>query len=137
VFIITTLFLEWSGDLILTHNGSLALTMGWTEVRQRILRRILTNAQTILPDGTATISDYIFDINYGANARQLVGEPFSTSLLTKLQQIITDGVMQDQAVATDALPTITVTQQNVNTLIVFVAVTLQNGQQGTLAFYCR
>ena len=130
----TTLFVEFGADLIVTPNGSIQLAQGWDEIRQRILRRILTTAQELLPDGTQTLPDYIFDVNYGIGAAKLVGQPITQSLVTALTNAITSGVTQDSAVVSNVLPKINIRRYGINTLYVTVQVFLVNGQIGTLAF---
>lgn len=93
-----TLFLEWGEDLVLNQNGSLMMATGWDQIKQRIIRRILTNCTMRLQDGTPVLAGYIFDKDYGLSTRRLLGEPHDTSYRKKLEQKLTQGVKVDNGV---------------------------------------
>lgn len=128
----TTLFLEWGDDLKLMCRTSLQTAVGWDEVRQRIVRRIVTNPSQQLPDGTFTPADYIFDQNYGAGLGAEVGQDFNDADLAVIRQKITQGVLADAAVETSIPPSISFAHVNPSTVDIIVSVTLLAGGAGEI-----
>lgn len=128
----TALYLEWGQDLVLTPNGSLQLATGWDEVRQRILRRMLTNPAFTAPDGRPIQADYIFDDTYGIGLPVLVGGNLTSQLFEQLKQAITKGVLLDAAVDTSQPPAIVFQQPDPQTMIISVQVILLTGQVGQI-----
>ena len=125
--------LEWGQDLVLNASGTLATVSGWPQVRERIIRRLLTNPAQTLPDGSLTAADYIFDTSYGVGGGALVSQNPTQAWITALQQRIAAAVLSDVAADPGWNPQVTVTAPAANTLEVFVGVQLSNTQQGTLS----
>ena len=50
-------FLEWGQDLVLSSTGTIQTATGLDRVRQRIIRRFLTNGSQVLPNGNYTPPD--------------------------------------------------------------------------------
>lgn len=130
---LTTFYLEWNGDLILTPNGSVLMAQGWDEVRERIIRRFLTNSALPLPDGTTTPPDYIFDPLYGLGAGALIDQNPDASFIAGFTRRMREAVVADAATDPGSLPSITVTTPYIGALQVFVAVQLISGQQGSFS----
>lgn len=130
----TTLYLEWGGDLKLSTNGGLELANGWDEVRQRIFRRILTNPAFTLADGTPIAADYIFHPDYGLGAGRLIGEPISDDWSLRLKHIITEGVTIDQGVDASEPPVIDIRRYPGGVVWVIIVVRLKTGEPGRIAF---
>lgn len=130
---VTTFYLEWNGDLIVTQNGSVLMAQGWDEVRERIIRRFLTNPALPLPDGTTTPPDYIFDPLYGLGAGALIDQNPNTAFLSAFTRRMRQAVVADAATDPGSLPSITVTTPTIGTLQVFVTVQLISGQQGSFS----
>lgn len=126
----TTFYLEWNGDLIITPNGSVMMATGWDEVRERIIRRFLTNSAQPLPDGTTTPPDYIFDPLYGLGAGALIDQNPNAAFVSEFTRRMREAVVADAATDPGALPSITVTSPAIGTLQVFVTIQLISGQQG-------
>lgn len=124
------LFLEYNSDLVVTPNGSVQFATGWDHVRQRIVRRVVTNSAQALPDGSTTPPDYIFDPSFGDGLAALVDQDISAQYLQTLTAKIRNGVLADEAVSPGTPPAITVSQPNPNTYLVSVAVTLLDGTPG-------
>jgi hypothetical protein len=61
---------EWGGDLSIGPTGDIGVALVQTEVQQRIIRRLLTNA-----------GDYIWHINYGGGLGSYIGRPYSSALI--------------------------------------------------------
>lgn len=127
------LFLEWGNDLVLTPSGSVATAVGWDEVRERIIRRILTNPAQTLPDGSSTQADYIFDPNYGIGGGALVSQNPTKRFVADLKKRIRAGVLADVAVSPSAEPQILIQQPQPNTITVYVGVLLSSGQTGVFS----
>ena len=85
---------DWGGDLALSPTGDLLVVDGSERTRQRVLRRLLTNA-----------GDYIWHMAYGAGLPSKVGDtvdvPGSVGLVRRQ-------MLQEQGVASDPPPTVTV-----------------------------
>lgn len=86
------------GDLFLSPTGDLAVTSGSIEGRQRVLRRLLTNA-----------GDYIWHTTYGAN---LPGEVGSLADPRRITGIVRSQILNEAAVSISPDPRITVTAIN-------------------------
>ena len=125
--------LEWQGDLVLTPNGSIQYAVGWDQIRERIIRRFLTNRAQQLPDGSYTLADYVFDVNYGVGAGALVDQNPTRAWLLDLTGRMRQAVQADAAVDPGALPQMTVVKQGGNTYQLFVQVQLVSGQSGKVA----
>lgn len=127
-------FVEWNNDFVLTPNGSIQTAIGWDQVRQRIMRRLITNAQARLPDGSTTPPDYIFDRAYGIGLGARVDQIMTQEGKRDLERRIVTAVRQDSAVDTTQQPAIRFRSPQPNTLVINIAVKLKNGQTGALAF---
>ena len=124
------MYLEWNGDLVLTPNGSVLMASGWDEVRERIIRRFLTNSALPLPDGTTTPPDYVFDVQYGLGAGALIDQNPDAAWQTAFSRRLREAVVADAAVSPSVLPSISITTSLAGLTEVFVAVQLISGQQG-------
>jgi len=129
----TTAFLEWNGDLILTPNGSILMAVGWDMVRERIIRRFLTNSSLPLPDGTQTPPDYVFDTLYGLGAGALIDQNPDANFRTNFTRRMREAVVADAATSPGALPSILITTPMIGLIQVYVAIQLISGQQGSFS----
>ncbi len=127
------MYLEWGGDLVLTPTGSVQTAVGWDQVRERIIRRFLTNPAQTLPDGSSTPPDYVFSPGYGEGAGALVDQNPDDAYVANLTRRMRQAVLSDVAVDPGSVPQITITRPRGDTYEVFVTVTLSNGQQGKVA----
>lgn len=85
---------EFGNDLQISANGDLATADSVTLSQQRVIRRLLTNAQ-----------DYIWQPDYGAGLPQKVGDPFDVSTI---KAIVTGQMYLEASVARDPIPVIDV-----------------------------
>lgn len=122
------LSLEWGQDLALTPQGTLLFVSGWDRVRQRIIRRILTNPSQALPDGSSTPADYLFDATYGVGGGALVSQNPTRAWENALRQRVTQGVLSDAAVNSGFLPQIVIQKPQPNMILIFVGLTLLSGE---------
>lgn len=129
----STMYLEWGGDFVVTPNGSLQWASGWDEVRQRIERRIITNPLEVLPSGEAVPPDYIFDTNYGLGYAKLVNQNLNNTMLSTIKQRAYQGVTVDDAVSGAYPPQISLYSPIPGELILVLGVTLKTGEQGQIA----
>ncbi len=130
----STLYLEWDDDFKQTSNGSVQLARGWDEVRQRIERRILTNAQFVQSDGTPVSADYYYHPEYGLSARARIGDDLNSDTISKIEQILYEGTIVDEAVDGNILPNITHQLLSTGEVLFSIGVTLASGQLGTINF---
>lgn len=130
----STFFLDWNNDLILTPNGSIQMAEGWDEIRQRIIRRAITNSATTLPDGSETAADYIFHTGYGEGLGALVDQNPVAQFWSSLQQAIVAAAQQDVMVDPGSVPVINFARPRPDTYIVYIQVKLLTGQPGTISF---
>jgi hypothetical protein len=128
-----TYYLEWNSDLILSPNGSVLMASGWDEVRERIIRRFLTNSSVPLPDGTSTAPDYVFDPLYGLGAGALIDQNPTAAWTADFKRRMREAVAADAATSPGALPSIRVTKPTIGVVQVFVAVQLVSGQTGSFS----
>src|ERR1017187_10339519 len=127
------LFLDWNQDLLITPSGSIQTAVAWDRVRQRIIRRIITNSAQQLPDGVMTPADYIFHPDFGVGGGSLVDQNVSDDYIAKLEQIISRGVLEDADVDSTVPTSIQFSRPNDDTLWVIVSVVLKSGKPGQLA----
>ena len=128
-----TAYLEWNGDLVLTPSGSITMCSGWDEVRERIIRRFLTNSAIRLPDGSTTPPDYVFDPAYGLGAGALIDQNPDAQWRAEFTRRINEAVAADSATDPGAVPSIKITTPYIGAVQVFVGIRLTSGQQGTLS----
>lgn len=76
---------EWGGDLNVSPSGDLAVTVGPPVVKQRILRRLLTNPGT-----------YIWNLGYGAGLPGFIG---TTSARGQIEAVVRSQIMLETAIA--------------------------------------
>ena len=126
-------YIDWNGDFPVTPSGSIQTAVGWDRVRQRIIRRIITNSQQKLPNGISTAADYVFHPDFGLSGGALVDANLSEDYIATLEQIISQGVLEDADVDSTTPPTIQYSQPNNETLWVVVSVVLNSGVPGQLA----
>ena len=86
------LFLDWGGDLMIGTSGDIAIAPGSDTIRQRIFRRLLTNA-----------GDYIWNLEFGAGLGQFVGAAVSPA---EIEAAIRGQLSKDSAVPSDPPPTV-------------------------------
>ena len=84
----------FGADLQRGPTGDVAAASGTALATQRVLRRLLTNP-----------SDYIWQLNYGAGLRQMVGNPADALAITG---VITSQMLLEPSVAQTPPPTVQV-----------------------------
>ena len=125
-----TFYLEYNGDLVLTPNGSVLMASGWDEVRERIIRRFMTNSALPLPDGTTTPPDYVFDTGYGLGAGALIDQNPDADFRANFTRRMREAVVADSATDPSVIPSIIISTPAIGVLQVFVTMQLISGQQG-------
>jgi phage baseplate assembly protein W len=127
------LWLEWEDDLRIDPTGDLVIATGWDEVRQRVVRQLLTNPQTTLADGTPVAADDVFDPSYGDGLRVLVGELANDQTVETIRQTVTNSLLRDPGVSPARLPQVTVTRTADHEITILIEVYLATGQPGRVA----
>jgi hypothetical protein len=130
---VTDIYLEFNDDLVLTPSGSIQTAVNWDQVRERIIRNLITNAAQELPDGSTTPPDYIFEPSYGLGLGALVDKNPTDSFIADLNRRITQAVFSDASVDPGTPPTIIIQQPTPSIYQVFISVLLTNGQPGQIA----
>lgn len=125
-------YLEWNSDFILTPNGSIQTAVNWDRVRERIIRRFLTNPARALPDGSTTPPDYVFDPSYGFGAGALVDQNPTAAWRANLQRQMRQSILVDSAVDPGSVPTIGFVSLG-HAWQIIATVKLLNGQPGQIA----
>ena len=123
-------YLEWNSDLILTPNGSVATATGWDRIRQRIVRRFLTNSAVPLPDGSTTPPDYVFSPFYGLSGGALIDQNPDAKYRADLKRRIREAALLDTAVDPGAVPFVNISQPQIGVNVVSITVKLTNGDTG-------
>lgn len=85
---------QWGSDLLIGPIGDLATASGTELGQQRILRRLLTNA-----------NDYIWQLTYGAGLARLIGQPGNA---IQIRALIRSQIFKEAAVARTPEPAIDV-----------------------------
>jgi hypothetical protein len=86
----------WSGDVGFSASGDLLLASGSEAGKQRVLRRLLTNA-----------GDYLWALDYGAGLPARIGELRDTAAI---EAVVRRQMLLEPAVAADPPPEVTVTE---------------------------
>ncbi|HTI81726.1 MAG TPA: hypothetical protein VL614_14860 [Acetobacteraceae bacterium] len=123
--------LEWSGDLVLSPAGTLQTVTGLPRVRQRIIRRFLSNSAQQLPDGTFTPPTYLFDTTYGIGGGALVSQNPTRAWRNSLIAKITQAVLSDTDVDPGVQPQVVIQQPQPNMMMIYVGFQLITGQSGS------
>jgi hypothetical protein len=89
--------LIWSDDLQVDETGDFASVDGGDELVQRIIRRFLTNSQSLITStGTVQIiPDYLFEPTYGGNARAYVDAVIDPEVIGSIQSLFLNQVAQE------------------------------------------
>jgi len=127
------LYLDWQSDLILTPSGGLQTAVAWDRVRQRVIRRMITNPAQLLPSGRYTPADYIFEPSFGIGMGSLVDQPFSTAFLEDLESRISQACLQDDDIDSSSPPTVQFFQEPPSTLFILISVVSVSGAPGKIA----
>jgi phage baseplate assembly protein W len=93
-------------DLSVDATGDLLTVDGPAEVRQRILRRLLT-----------TQGDYLWNLDYGAGLPAALGQPTNVA---RLQAVVRAQMYQETAVARTPLPVVVVQALDQTTVLLTV-----------------
>lgn len=129
----SAIWLEWGGDLVVSQNGGLIMASGWDQVRQRILRRLLTTAQITRHDGESFDAEYIFDTEYGLSFRTREGDLFSDSYADELKALINSAVIVDEGTDPARPPKIDMRRTN-HLVDIAITVYLSDGTLGRIPF---
>jgi hypothetical protein len=89
---------NWGGDIAIGPSGDIAVAPVESELQQRIIRRLLTNA-----------GDYIWHNNYGAGLGTYVGEPYSPTII---EYIVSVQLQQEPLIVTLPPPSVLVSQSS-------------------------
>lgn len=125
-------YLDWNGDFILTATGSIQAAVGWDRIRQRIIRRLITNSFQQLPSGRWTTSDYVFEPDFGLGMGAMVDNPFGEQLLAQLEARINRAVLEDDNIDSSVPPSVKFFKNPPNQLFIAITVTLIGGVQGQI-----
>ena len=128
------IYLEWNEDLIITPNGSIQFATGWDQVRERIIRNLITNAAQALANGSTTPPDYVFHPSFGIGLGAKVDAVMTPDQIQDLVRMINNAVLADANIDPGTAPQITVTGANTSTFQILIQVQLINGQSGQIAF---
>jgi hypothetical protein len=126
-------YLDFNGDMLLTPSGSVQTATGWDQVRQRIVRRIITNAARQLPDLTFTPADDVFNPDFGIGLGALVDQALNQDYESQIERMIAQGVLEDEDVNTTIPPSIVFERPNPSTLWIVIGVTLLTGLPGKIS----
>ncbi len=127
------IFCEWNSDLVITPNGGIQSAVGWDNVRQRIIRSLITNSAQTLPDGSTTAPDYIYHPGYGIGCGAMVGQSPTPQYTSGLVGRINQAVLQDVSVDPGSTPSVLFQTPQPNTWIIFVTVQLRDKTVGKTA----
>jgi phage baseplate assembly protein W len=126
-------YLAPGGDFQQTDNGDLLLAVDdgddVTATIQRLQRLLTTGARLVGPDGTpiSTPGD-IFHPDYGASEPELVDQAVTPAFVAQLQARSLNALLRDPTVAQSPIPTVSVTSNGDNTVVVQVDCIAATGQ---------
>jgi hypothetical protein len=89
---------DWGGDLSVGPGGDIAVAPVQTEIQQRLVRRLLTNA-----------GDYIWHTDYGAGLGDYVGETYSSNLI---EGTISSQLQYESLISVSPPPSIQISQSS-------------------------
>ena len=105
----------WSSDLSVDASGDIALTDGSDEVRERVIRRLMTS-----------VSEYVWHVEYGACLPQWVGEVADGA---RIASLVRSQMLLDEAVSRVPEPEVTVAVGDDG--LVFLGVTYTDAADGS------
>jgi hypothetical protein len=126
-------YLDWNQGLKLTPSGSIQTATGWDRVRQRIIRRIITNPARQLPNGTFTPADNVFSMFYGIGLGTEVDRASDADHQEVIKRKIAQGVLEDEDVDSTIPPSIQFIAPTPSEIWIIIGVTLVTGQSGTIS----
>jgi hypothetical protein len=109
------------------------MATGWDEVRERIIRRFLTNSALPLPDGTTTPPDYVFSPFYGLGAGALIDQNPDANFRANFTRRMREAVVADAATSPGALPSINISTPMIGLIQIYVGIQLISGQLGNFS----
>jgi phage baseplate assembly protein W len=115
---VITIVCDWGGDLTVGPSGDIGVTQVQSNVRQRVIRRLLTNP-----------GDYIWHTDYGAGLGSYVGEPYSPNFI---EGAILNQLQLEALVAAIPAPTVRTNQLQSGSFSTS-SITVQYQVSGTLA----
>jgi len=95
----------WGSDAVIGPTGDLSMVSGDAELRQRILRRLLTNDAVQGNAYETVVGDYPFHQDYGASIPRRIGQNLQ---IDEVRSQITAQMLQEQSIAQTPPPTVTV-----------------------------
>lgn len=111
------LALDWAMDLQISAQGDLAVSTGVPLLKQRIIRRILTNKKQL-----------IFQPEFGVGVPKYVHEGISTSVFNEIKQRVIQEIYKEEAVARNPGPEIIITSTYNGIFISIVVYTVDSNQ---------
>lgn len=103
--------LPWDSDVSADSTGDFVTVDGLDELEERIIRRFLTNqAVTDSSQNIQGNADYIYDPNYGGNARLLVDRMIRAETIPTVQKTFLQQVQAEAEIVQNPAPSIIVTQ---------------------------
>jgi hypothetical protein len=121
--------LEWGGDLVVDDTGDFAIVDQADELRQRVMRRFLTNSQVLdTTRGLVSIMpDNLFEPTYGGNARAYVDATIRPEIIGRIQNLLLQQLSEEPA-CDSVNSTVNVTwDRNSGSIVVSANVLLNTG----------
>lgn len=89
--------LEWGSDFYVSETGDLAVVDQADELRQRVIRRLLTNSAVLdtVRGLVSTMPDNLFEPTYGGNARAYVDATVTPELIGRIEYLLRQQLTQE------------------------------------------
>lgn len=126
------IYLEWSSDFIINPSGGLQKAVGWDEVRQSIMRFLLTNRSVVQASGYVVYGDVVFHPEYGLGSLSELGELIDEQSFNTLRDLCIQAVLSNPNVSKVPSPQVRFATEQ-HTIYAFITVSPLNLPPGVIA----
>lgn len=128
----SAIYLEYGQDFIVNPQGGLQTAVGWDEIRQSVIRFLLTCRQQLEASGIMVYADYIWHPEYGLGLPVFVGELESVNAIQEIERLCKAAVAANLAIAKRP-PAKVIINKDQHTLNVFILANAADLPPGVIA----
>lgn len=128
------IFCEVDGDIRLTETGDIETADGFDEVRQCLIRLLVTSPQRRGKDGRYELADYIFAPDFGLGLGREVDEVMTDERFSNLSALIRQAIIENTSFSDEIEPSIVITEFDDNTLQIAASFRTKNGDDQNISF---
>lgn len=119
--LVTSIYLEYGQDFVVNPKGGLQTAVGWDEIRQSVIRFLLTCRQQLEASGITVYADYIWHPDYGLGLPAFVGELLSDKAKSEIERLCKAAVAANPAITKHPKAKVLINQEQHNLQIFILA----------------